>query len=254
MKKLYGNKVFIGISILIIFIGVVGFLLPYGNERWNFIFENLIWFPIELAITVFVLEKILENSHEKQKIERFIKLSSVETKETIDAIKAKLYSAYTATMLNDKSELDNEMLKIYINFNEIYTVDVFKKGLDIYIVDTKKPLFDVHIKENFNYIVCLLKFSFEVNKLIEEYLNKNVFFLPEDVFNEIVILRNVLQNSYLFKVDLTFQDKLNLYGQNLHFSDETIKTTLVEMEAIYTKMYESIIRLENILNDLPPAK
>lgn len=38
--------------------GLIGFFLPIGEDKWNFVFENMIWFPFDIIIiTVFFFIK-----------------------------------------------------------------------------------------------------------------------------------------------------------------------------------------------------
>lgn len=252
MKK-YGKREFIYISIGISIVGLIGFLLPYGNEKWNFIFENLMWFPIELAITVFILEKMLEENNERKKMVRFFNLAGIETNDLISIVKAKLYSAYTGDMFMDDDNSEKKLVEIYTEFNKKYNKETFNNGVDIYIVDFRESLFENNKKVKISYIVSILNFSEEINKIINDYLSKNEIFLPEEVFNEIVSLRNILQNSDLFRVDSTFQDKANLWTKSPSMSEETKLNILCEMEMIYKKTIDSLDRLNKIMKDMPPS-
>ncbi|MFS1024169.1 hypothetical protein ACFC9R_02535 [Enterococcus casseliflavus] len=244
---------FIIISILISIVGLVGFVVPYGEERWNFIFENLMWFPIELLITVLVLEKILDEKNKKNEMDRFIRVSGSVTMELISTIQHKLYSAFTAEMIIDEDKLSEKMGDIYENFESIYTIEHFKNGLDVYIVDTKKDIFKNSYKKNVSYQLSILKYSFEVNELIDNYIRKNEVFMPNDFYIELTKLRDVSQQSVIFRVDSNFQDKINLYSQSLSMDDESIVNVLFEMESVYKRTYDYIHRIKKFLEENAPS-
>lgn len=252
MKIVKENK-FIIISIMISLVGFFGVIVPYGEEKWNFVFENLMWLPIELLITISVLEKIMEKNKKKQEMHMFIKLSGTETMELLSIVKHKLYSALTAEMIMDEDELNKKMDGIYEDFTSIYTVEHFRKGLDIYVVDTTKDVFKDSFKKNINYQVSLLKYSFEINELIDNYIRKNEFLIPTDVYIEIIKLRDVLQNSFLFRVDSSFKNKINLYSQNLPMDEKNVKSVLFEMESIYKGTYNYIRQIHNLLKENAPS-
>lgn len=260
MKKIFSENKFMMYCILISIIGFIGFFCPYGYEEWNFLFENLAWFPLELMVTVLILERILDSKKEKRESDkenkRFVELAGYRTNSLIKTLKENLYSAYTGKFLTNNAELlDEKLREMNDNFDDIFTIDYFDKGIDSLDINLNDLWDSFNHPINVSYPESILKFSVELNNLTDEYIEKNHYILPEEIFDEIVVLRNAFQESNVFDVGGMTPLIMKIFKENKNAVDEKSKQYFIsEFKDIYVKIYNSLLRIEKVLIKMPPAK
>ena len=110
MKKILTNpkwRKYCLILVVIIVVGLIGFLAPYGDARWNFLFENMIWLPVELFLTVFAVNKVLELVEEDRSRQRFIRMMSRANRSLIKVIKRNIVSIPINCLVYDANRYEN---------------------------------------------------------------------------------------------------------------------------------------------------
>ncbi|HDU8537380.1 TPA: hypothetical protein RG755_002873, partial [Enterococcus faecalis] len=99
MKYLKEYSVLILGGIGTILLGIIGRFIPYGNESWNFLFENLIWFPIELTVTLLFVERIIDKKNKKientREFNQYYTIAESDLTELIYDMKVQVISIYT---------------------------------------------------------------------------------------------------------------------------------------------------------------
>lgn len=240
-------------SFLIVLIGFIGFLIPIGDEKWNFIFENMIWFPIEISITVFVLQKILDYNNQKferqKEILRFLKIAENETSQFLKDIKTKAFSAFTGEMVFEN--VDDRFRLLVENFDSIITIDYLKQGIDTVIFDPVNPMDSFNNRVNYNHIQSVNNFAIELENAVMEYISKYNDILPDELLDEISILRNVFQDSKILGTG-EYADIITQLFNNINFSDEDIESyqgLQSELRKVLNGLSDSMERIEEILDN-----
>lgn len=240
-------------SFLIVLIGFIGFLIPIGDEKWNFIFENMIWFPFELSITVFVLQKILDYNNQKQEkqkeIQRFSKLAENETSQFVKDIKTKALSAFTGEMVFEN--VDHKFRVLVENFDSIITIDYLKQGIDTFIFNPANPMDSFNNRINVKHIQTVNNFAKELENVVLEYISKYNAIIPNELMDEISILRNVFQESKILGTG-EYADILSQVFNNNNFSDKDIESyqgLQSELRRVLNGLSDSIERIEEILDN-----
>lgn len=240
-------------SFLIVVIGFIGFLIPIGDEKWNFIFENMIWFPFELSITVFVLQKILDHNNQKQEkqkeIQRFSKLAENETSQFLKDIKTKALSAFTGEMVFEN--VDDKFSALVGNFDSIITIDYLKRGIDTIIFNPVKPMDSFNNRVNLKHIQTVNNFAKELENVVLEYISKYNAIIPDELMDEISILRNVFQESKILGTG-EYADILTQVFNHNNFSDNDIESyqgLQSELRRVLNGLANSLERIEEILDN-----
>lgn len=74
MKSFLQNKkywmIFFSILIIISLLGGILYYFKVGGENYLFLYENMIWFPIEIFATVLILDKLLDTIESQREIDR----------------------------------------------------------------------------------------------------------------------------------------------------------------------------------------
>ncbi|MDT3394812.1 MAG: hypothetical protein LIR10_09700 [Bacillota bacterium] len=185
MLKKYRNY-FIWFDVIILGIGILGRFLPYGSSEFNFIFENMIWFPIEVTLTVLILDKIIqlrENEKEKNRYQRIVGRHSAAL---ISKLKRQIVYYFRGPDVNDNAEsIKNKFKEISDNPDNLLTQVFFDSMREFNFLGNPQ-------KTIYNYQGMAFQYMSVCNKSVEQYINRYSVFLDDDVFQ---ILDN-LQNKF----------------------------------------------------------
>lgn len=213
----------------------------------------MIWFPFELSITVFVLQKILDHNnqkYEKQKeIQRFSKLAEKDTSQFIKNIKTKALSAFTGEMAFENA--DDKFKDLVENFNSIITIDYLKRGIDTIIFNPVNPMGSFNNRVNRKHIQTVNNFAKELENVILEYISKYNAIIPEELMDELSILRNIFQESKIFGTG-EYADLLIQVFNNNNFSDNDIESyrgLQNELRKVLNGLSDSLERIEKITEE-----
>ncbi|MBC2391352.1 hypothetical protein [Listeria booriae] len=129
------------IGVCTVIIGVVGFLAPYGNERWNFIFENLIWLPLELALVVFIFDRLMKRNNErvatKREFDEYFLLAEARLTELIQVLKLEMIKVYAGTSPQSHEETNAVFEDVFKNIDEVIDPTKLNKGIETPILDIR---------------------------------------------------------------------------------------------------------------------
>ncbi|MDF0480806.1 hypothetical protein OL233_11000 [Vagococcus sp. PNs007] len=210
MKKILLGSLIFGI------IGFLGFLSPYGDEKWNFIFENLIWIPIEVIVLGIVVTKLLTNSEEVQnkKIQdkRYKKLAGKSQKECMKTIYFQLIDLMTGMhTIENYSEVYK---KEYSKINELFTSEKLKHGYDkLYAGENViNDFMDGNLKFiNVSHYHVSGQVGFHIKNKIEIFIERYKNYIPDEIALEFFEILYLIDSSILFSTN-----------ENLVFSREQI--------------------------------
>lgn len=183
MLKKYRNY-FIWFDAIILIIGILGRFLPYGSLEFNFIFENMIWFPIEVTLTVFILDKIIqlrENEKEKNRYKRIVGRHSAAL---ISNLKRQVVYYFRDPDVNDDTgSIENKFKEISDNPNTLLTLEFFNSMREFNFIGNPQ-------KTIYNYQGMAFQYMSVCYKAIEQYINRYSVFLDDDVFQILDKLQN----------------------------------------------------------------
>lgn len=181
MKKNNSTWIKYLIIMLTIFIsGLIGFLVPYGNIKWNFIFENMIWLPIELGFTVFAINKILELVEEKRSYEKFVRITGAKNKYLIKAIKKNIVHVAINCQTHDENRDEMKLFdKIVMNPTNYFNADLFSSNRE-YLVSYNPIVRKTHNYNGIAYIHC-----HELDQRLKEYVEQFYFYFDDELFKEL---------------------------------------------------------------------
>lgn len=178
MKKLNSMYCLI-ISILLI--GLVGRLIRLGDSMWNFLFENLIWYSIEIFLTVVILNEAIAKRDEKKRLKNFILI----TGEYNDSLLYKLKDKLAKIVDNDYKNSSDEKCK-YI-FKEVLTNE--KRYINARLVSEKR--------EGKNYRGFIEEPCKEMIDAITDYMLRFDSCLPENYRQDLFELKSSISDAGL---------------------------------------------------------
>ena len=234
-------------------IGLIGRLIPYGNEVWNFFFENLIWFPIELAITLIFVERIINRNNKKIKhireFEEYYSLAEEDLQNIIYSVKVQLISAYTNTQVSNK-EVDKKIADISENFDRYINVENLRMGFNTRIVDRQNIFESIRnpIFGRKSYFISLEEYGSVIPRKIEKHLNLFIKFIPVDIFRELNTIVNEIEKNIYFSSNpnLHFSRQMLLQREEEDLmTDEEYQQTVDFMRDFFHNTIEGITNLTN---------
>lgn len=232
MLKKYRNY-FIWFDVIILGIGILGRFLPYGSSEFNFIFENMIWFPIEVTLTVLILDKIIqlrENEKEKNRYQRIVGRHSAAL---ISNLKRQIVYYFREPDVNDDTEsIKNNFKKISDNPENLLTQDFFDSMREFNFLGNPQ-------KTIYNYQGMAFQYMSVCYKTVEQYIDRYSIFLDDDVFQ---ILDN-LQNKFKYVGKLDFESE-SLWITPLNHSISA------ELTQPIIDMIQLVNELENKFNEI----
>lgn len=205
MRSFLQNKkywiVLFSILVIISFVGSIFLCREVGGDKYLFLYENMIWFPIEIFTTVIIIEKLLStieaHRENKRNNEILAKPNSI--------LKASLKSQVVKiiddrnTYNPDAKEVDERYIEIVdnlessINLDLFYLTRIYNFSSNNTKVSTKKELNIMGIL----YIECE-----SVDRKINEYLDSYTQFLDSRNFLKTTEVKDrnyklgVLNNSF----------------------------------------------------------
>ena len=252
MKNYLKNNKFILACILISVVGVIGFLSPYGHEKWNFIFENLTWFPIELVVTVSVLERIISKKEEAARKNRFIKVSKVDLERSIIKMRSSILSSYLGIERQDISI--KEQLELLIeDFDNVFTVDFIKKGLKTIHIFEGDLMRAVNEQKTYqqSYFLSIFNLANTIRGNVDVFINRYGRVLPDDLLDELYNLRTVFQSNIIFgESDISELQLVTVLKaeQSGMLSPESYETYQLIFKELLIEMTNSINNIEEIVD------
>ncbi|HGF7732752.1 TPA: hypothetical protein QFM04_002380, partial [Enterococcus faecium] len=172
-------------GIIVMIVGLVGIFIPYGNSSWNFLFENLFWFPIELGVTLLFVEKIIDKSNKKnERIKEFEVYNSIAGKELIKLIKLmkqRLIIAVTNEMIDGSNDINIKINEIKNDIESYINKGALKNGIQAPILNLNDIFNPTYIRKS--YIISFEEYGEIVATEIEKHLNSFSKFIPMNIFD-----------------------------------------------------------------------
>lgn len=220
------------ILVAIFIVGLIGFLVPYGDARWNFLFENMIWLPVELFLTVFAVNKILELIEEDRNRQRFIRLTRKANASLIKVIKKNIVSIPINCLVHDANRDEIQLYDEIIHSPQNFFTEELFKGERIYHFDVTK--------KNYNYLGIKMIHCNIIDSEIKKYLDRYEFFFDDDLFNQLTIFE---QKNFSFGI-LNYKTDLGKIGPLVG------EPSFMEKEALeYLTVANDLIALLSSYND-----
>lgn len=203
------------ILILIFIIGLIGFLSPYGDEKWNFLFENMILLPINLILTIFAINKVLELVESERSTRRFARITKKANEHLIKIIKKNVVSipincqVYDAS--RDEIELFNEVTKSPKVF---FKNELFQNNRTYQFLDGEKC---------YNYLGIRMIHCNIIDVEVKKYMERYELLFDENLFNQLAIFE---QENFSFGIlnYQTDQGKIGpLSGDLAYMQSEALK-------------------------------
>ncbi|KRN08962.1 hypothetical protein FD00_GL001526 [Liquorilactobacillus mali KCTC 3596 = DSM 20444] len=217
-------------------LGIIGLILPYGSAKWNFIFENMIWFPVEILITIFALNKILEKNEKEKELKKKEKIVRGKDKQTMKYVRDKVTSIVYDDSIYD-SKRNNK--KLFANLvNDIKN----KENIIINKEKLAKAKRTYRTIENqtftFNYAgICYMQCK-DVYGELDEFLNKYGYVLDSNQYVEMDKLRDLIHSLGLLNV-----------GVNPGFYAKSYKMSMQDDTAVI-QLRRAVMLTADIYNEL----
>lgn len=178
MKKLFL------FAIICFVVGIIGRLLPYGNSNWNFLFENMIWFPIEVVITILVLDKIISERDDLRDKKRFIKSTMTANPNLIESLKRSLAGLSINDIVYDPDRSNEYIFKDTLENPQKHFTDSFFNSMRTFH-------FIGGTDADYNYAGFAHYYCQQMYDSIQKYLDRYQVIIDDDVLELLVSLQDL---------------------------------------------------------------
>lgn len=248
-KKLFWLLVFI------CFVGIIGRVLPYGNEMWNFIFENMIWFPVEAGVTIFIVDRIIQKNNDKlesiREFNQYYALANEDLEEMITSFKIQLISAVTNSQY-ESTKVDNMFEDICTNIDKYVSVQKLKEGFNAPVFDPSNFLESIsNIRyQRISFYQTMSKSSEIILSNIDNHFSLFLKYIPVELFNILHSIQRFLETSVYFSrnENLKLGREMLLQRENtMMMQDKDYQQTVDILKEFYSSIYEKINKMESII-------
>ncbi|HGF7174135.1 hypothetical protein [Enterococcus hirae] len=240
-------------GIIVMIVGLVGIFIPYGNSAWNFLFENLFWFPIELGITLLFVEKIIDKSNKKnERIKEYEIYNSVAGKELtqlIKLMKQRLIIAITNETIDGSNDINIKIDEIQHDIESYINTDILKNGINAPTININDIFNPIYVRKS--YIISFEEYGEIVATEIEKHLNSFSKFIPMNIFD---LLNNIV-NDMDQNVQVSRNENLKVARQFLlnreekgAMQDNDYAQQADGLIAFFNSMVDKINQIEEIIN------
>lgn len=252
LKQEYGNwKKLYQVLAVVLIIGIVGRFIPIGYASWNFLFENMIWFPIDLAVMIFVVDKIVNRNNEKigaiREFSEYYSVAGDSLESLVHTIKYQMISGVTNGQTEDEN-IDEKFTDVCLNLTNYVSVDKLREGHNAPIINPDnvlESLLNMQYSRK-SFYISLPESSYRILDEIDAHFNLFLKYIPIDLFKEINQLKDKFEHHPHFSRNgnLAFGRTLLLQReeQNLMKDSEYQETVdlLVDFYGETIEMVESI--------------
>lgn len=196
-------------ALICIVIGVLGRVSTLGKSEWNFIFENMIWFPVEVVITVAVLDKIIAERDEARDRQRFAKITRETNPSLINTLKANLAALVVDNSTYDPARSDSEIFKNVLDNPSDYLTNEFFNTMRLFrFINAGEQYYNF---QGISYHYCSI-----MEKALQEYQERYIAVMDDEVLELIVKLQNSLRGAGFldFPVQNMWTKRLNWQAAN----------------------------------------
>lgn len=168
--------------------GVIGKVSPLGKSVWEFVFENMIWFPVEVVITVLILDKIIAERDEARDRQRFNKITREANPRLIITLKKNLAALVVDESVYDPERNDDEIFIKVLNNPSKYLTDSFFKTMRLFhFINSSDQYYNF---QGISYHYCSI-----MEKALREYQERYIAVMNDDVLEIIAKLQNTLRSA-----------------------------------------------------------
>lgn len=176
------KKYYITILLIIFIIGICGVRSFNGNSNWSFIFENMMWLPFELVLTIFSINKILELNEEKRNYEKFKYIAGEKNRYLIKAIKKNTVHIAINCQSHDENRDEIELYnKIIKNPKKYFNDELFSTSRKYLISDSSGRI----QTKNYNYFGIVYTHCNKLDQRLEKYIKQFYFYFDDKLFKQI---------------------------------------------------------------------
>lgn len=260
MKSFFDFKQWSKFILLLIsfsFIGIIGRVSTYGSEIWNFLFENMIWFPVEVGITIFIFDKIIQKNNLKiennREYNEYYSVAETDLNKLLETIKLHSVSAITNSQLQG-DELDKEFANVCNNIPEVITINNLREGLDTQVLNPDNVI-DSIINPKFirkSYYDSLGESGANIISNIYSHYMLYSKFIPVDLYRELNDLRDFFESNIYFSTNdnLKFGRSMLVQRENEGLmQDNEYQQTIDILTETYSALFEKLMTIENIINE-----
>lgn len=183
LKKYIFNRswlVFFSMLLLLLIIGIIWFI-RYPTARYDFIYENLIWFPLEIAVTTLVINKILSSLDKRKEKDRFIKVTKRPTETLILSLKENIVDiVFDRNTYSEKRPSTDELYKEIIN-------DIDSK-VDDNLTATTRSIRLNSTSLSLNIYGILTVACDQLNTDLKKYIDRFHIFFDDDIYLAVTYL------------------------------------------------------------------
>lgn len=207
MKKVNTTWIKYFILLIIIFIlGLVGFLMPYGHAKWNFIFENMMWLPIELCFTIFAINKILELIEERRHHNIFVRIAGEKSIYLAEAIKITVVNIAVNCQAYDKNRDEIKLYdKILMEPTNYFNEKLFSSSREYLL--SHNPV----EKRTYGYTGILFIHCHSLDTKLKKYIERFAFYFDDDLFKKIADFETLNQKFGSLNYPSIFNDTYEKY-------------------------------------------
>lgn len=172
-------------------IGFVGLVTKFGRsfEELKFLFENMVWFPVEIIFTIVVIEKALEKIEKNNQQKRFTRLARQKNEKVLKRLKNSVVEIVLPIEVYDPlRKTDDELFReIMSNINNYITPELTSATRTLNFADTG-PL-------SVNFMGVTLHYCGTNNIILDDYFEKLGHIMPDEIYEfaiEIVSTNSIL--------------------------------------------------------------
>ncbi|WP_413515856.1 hypothetical protein [Carnobacterium maltaromaticum] len=238
-------RVFFMVLIVIFVVGLIGIMFLPGNGKWGFIFENMLWFPIDIVIAVFIFDKIIsennEKVEEKREFDNYYTLAERRLNDLIKLLKIQMISAYTGEIIIEENKLNNAFENLFINIENKITEKYINDGHDVPIFNPN-DLFNPEYKN-----ISYLKLSSDAASIlipsIHNHFDMFMKYMPKELFSSIDSILLDLEENVLFSQNENLIQAREIIINNKNSSKEIA----YQFQCFYKDYYLKVTKLEKLI-------
>ena len=217
-------------------LGIFSFLyLP--NGRYTFIYENLIWFPVEITLIIIVINKILNALDKRKEKERFVKVTKRPTETIISSLKNNIVDIIHDRNIYDKNRPDtNALYEEIINDLDVVVTDQL-------ILSTKSYSFNGSSRMLLNMTGILHVECKKLDDNLKKYIDRFHIFFDDDIYLKITELEKRNHNLGLLSYPLSMNGgnaETHKIGGDLDYIKNKIKDHILETNQFIKLLNEKL--------------
>lgn len=229
----------------LILVGLLGFFLlnsDIGTGNYDFIFQKMIWFPINMTFIVVIFNRITGQINQAQEERQFRKLTERSSKELIKELKIN-----TVNIVFDSSN------KQFANYSKDKIFEEIVNNLDSYVTDELMEVERNYYlveggEEKFEIGNILNVFCTRIDKELNDFLDKYQQYIDDDLYDEIMELKET--NYYLGGVyynEFYILTDQELYEEESRYSDKSelkteVRNLILDIDAFINTLRDNYKR------------